>query len=86
MLKKYYLGGFFWAPIPFKRYQNTSGFTGEYAIFNGVESLFPDVSKLWCVRHMKQRNEIKIGKLLVKFKCSGKVKVFKAKQYWREKK
>ena len=26
MLKKYYLGGFFWAPIPHKRYQNTSGF------------------------------------------------------------
>ena len=28
MLKKYYLGGFFWAPIPVKRYQNTSGFAG----------------------------------------------------------
>ena len=28
MLKKYYLGAFFWAPIPHKRYQNISGFTG----------------------------------------------------------
>ena len=26
MLKKYYLGGLFWAPIPHKRYQNTYGF------------------------------------------------------------
>ena len=32
MLKKYYLGGFFWAPIPVKRYQNTSGFAGERTI------------------------------------------------------
>ena len=30
MLKKYYLGGFFWAPIPHKRYQNTSGFAGDF--------------------------------------------------------
>ena len=30
MLKKYYLGGFFWAPIPVKQYQNTSGFAGVY--------------------------------------------------------
>ena len=28
MLKKYYLGGLFWAPIPRKQYQNTSGFAG----------------------------------------------------------
>ena len=29
---------------------------------------------------MKQRNEIKIGKLLAKFKCCENEKVFKAKQ------
>ena len=53
----------------------------EDAIFNGgVQSLFPDVSKLYCVRHMKQRDKIKIGKLLAKFKCSENEKVFKAKQ------
>ena len=28
MLKKYYLGTFFWAPIPHNRYQNISGFAG----------------------------------------------------------
>ena len=27
MLKKYYLGRVFWAPVPHKRYQNMSGFT-----------------------------------------------------------
>ena len=26
MLKRYYLGGFFWVPIPLKQYQNRSGF------------------------------------------------------------
>ena len=53
----------------------------EDAIFNGgVQSLFPDVPKLYCVRHMKQRDKIKIGKLLAKFKCSENEKVFKAKQ------
>ena len=57
----------------------------EDAIFNGVQSLFPDVSKLYCVPRMKQRDEIKIGKLLAKFKCNEKEKVFKTKQYWREK-
>ena len=29
MLKKYYLGGFFWAPILLKWYQNMSGFTAD---------------------------------------------------------
>ena len=31
-LKKYYLGGFFWAPIPHKRYQNTSGFANAWEL------------------------------------------------------
>ena len=34
---------------------------------------------------MKQQDEIKIGKLLTKFKCSENEKVSEAKQYWREK-
>ena len=50
----------------------------EDTIFNGAQSLLPDVSKLCLVRHMKQRDEIKIGKLLAKFKCSENEKVFKA--------
>ena len=32
MLKKYYLGGFFWVPILHKQYQNTSGFAAEYLV------------------------------------------------------
>ena len=28
MLQKYYLGGFFWVPIPHKHDQNMSGFAG----------------------------------------------------------
>ena len=39
MLKKYYLGGFFLAPIPVKRYQNTSGFAG--ADFTDCMSFLP---------------------------------------------
>ena len=34
MLQKYYLGGFFRASIPNKRYQNTSGFAGEIVFHN----------------------------------------------------
>ena len=34
MLKKYYLGGFFWAPIPVKQYQNTSGFAASESDMN----------------------------------------------------
>ena len=56
----------------------------EDAIFNGVQSLFQDVSKLYCVCHMEQRDEIKIGKFFAKFKYSENEKVFKVNHYWRE--
>ena len=36
MLKKYYLSGFFWVPIPVEQYQNMSGFTGVDKTFNMV--------------------------------------------------
>ena len=52
----------------------------EDAIFNGVQSLFPDVSKLYCVPHMRQWDEIKIGKLLAKFKFTENEKAFEADQ------
>ena len=52
----------------------------EDAIFNGVQPLFPDLSKLYYVCHMKQGDESKIEKLLAKFKCSENEKVFEAKQ------
>ena len=41
MLKKYYLGGFFWAPIPVKWYQNNSGFAG------GLGNQKPNKNKPW---------------------------------------
>ena len=44
MLKKYYLGGFFWAPIPVKRYQNTSGFASEF--FYNFEARYKADKKL----------------------------------------
>ena len=53
----------------------------EDAIFNGVQSLFQDVSKLFCVRHMKQRDEIKIRKLFAMSKYSENEKVFKVNHY-----
>ena len=40
MLKKYYLGRFFWAPILVKWYQNTSGFGGRGVISHDPEE--------WC--------------------------------------
>ena len=57
------------------------------AIFHGVESLFPNMSKLYCVRHMKQRDEIKIGKLLVKLSAVKMKRYLKCsrKKYWQEK-
>lgn len=32
----------------------------EDAIINGVQSVFSDVSKLYCVRNIKQRDETKL--------------------------
>ena len=48
----------------------------EDAIFNGMQSLFPDVSKPYCVRHMKQHGKIKTGKFSAKFKRGKNEKVF----------
>ena len=42
MLKKYYLGGFFWAPIPHKRYQNTYGFAGE--VYTDISHFTDDIA------------------------------------------
>ena len=42
MLKKYYLGGFFWAPIPHKRYQNTSGLPMLILVFKEWFYSFPN--------------------------------------------
>ena len=75
------------ASNPETRKLKNIGVDMEGTIFNGAQSLLPDVSKLCWIRHMKQRDEIKIGKLLARFKCSENEKVFKAsrKIYCREK-
>ena len=39
----------------------------EEAIYNGLSSLLPNVEKLHCVRHLKQRDEAQIIKILNKF-------------------
>ena len=75
------------ASNPETRKLKNTGVDMEDAIFNGVQSLFPNVSKLYCFRHMKQRDEIKTGKLFAKFKCSEMKRYLKRsrKKYWREK-
>ena len=59
----------------------------EDAIFHEVQSLFPNVPKLYCFRHMKQRDEIKIGKLLAKLSAVKMKRYLKQsrKKYWQEK-
>ena len=49
MLKKYYLGGFFWAPIPHKRYQNTSGFAVEKVHFKQKRLIQVDTGRCFNV-------------------------------------
>ena len=52
MLKKYYLGGFFWVPILHRRYQNMSEFAadvvGRWIIASRFELM---VCKMWFVTH-----------------------------------
>lgn len=42
----------------------------EDAIFNGIKKVIPNVSPLYCVRHLSQRDEIKINQLLGKTKST----------------
>ena len=42
----------------------------EEAIFNGLQIMFPNAKQLYCVRHLKQRDEIQIDKILPKSKCT----------------
>ena len=42
MLKKYYLGGFFWVPILVKQHQNMSGFAGT--------DMFPQVQMILTIK------------------------------------
>ena len=36
----------------------------EDEIYNGVKILFPEAQQLYCVRHLKQRDEIQILKMM----------------------
>ena len=36
----------------------------EDAIYNGVKILFPEAQQLYCVRHLKQRDEMQILKMM----------------------
>ena len=38
----------------------------EEAIFQGVSSILPEVEHLYCVRHLMQRDKLKINPLLQK--------------------
>jgi len=51
------------------------GIDMEDAIYNGVKALFPDSQRLYCVRHLKQRDEVQIDKLMEKMKCSEREKI-----------
>ena len=47
----------------------------EDAIYNGVQILFPEAQQLCCVRHLKQRDEIQILKMMDRKKCTEKEKM-----------
>ena len=42
----------------------------EDASFRGLNAMFPDVQKLYCVRHLKQCDDQKLDKLLAKLTCT----------------
>ena len=48
MLKKYYLGGFFWVLILHKRYQNMSGFTDGVGEMKSLDRRTRKMLKLHC--------------------------------------
>ena len=47
------------------------GLAMEEAIFNGIKKVIPNVSQLYCVRHLSKRDETKIAKLLEKTKSTA---------------
>ena len=42
----------------------------EDAIFNGIKKVIQNVSQLYCVKHLSQRDEVKINQLLGKTKST----------------
>ena len=52
----------------------------EDAIYNGVKILFPEAQQLYCVRHLKQRDEMQILKMMDRKKCTEKKKMMAKKE------
>ena len=42
----------------------------EEAIFNGINAVIPNSQALYCIRHLKQRDEAKLDKLFAKLGCT----------------
>ena len=53
---------------------STEVFLVLYAIFDGIIKVIQNVSQLYCVRHLSQRDEVKINQLLGKSKSTVSAK------------
>ena len=51
----------------------------EDAIYNGVKILFTEAQQLYCVRHLKQRDELQFRKMMDRKKCTEKEKMMAKK-------
>ena len=52
----------------------------EDAIYNGVKILFPEAQQLYCFRHLKQRDEMQILKIMDRKKYTEKEKMMAKKE------
>ena len=57
-----------------------NGVDMEDAIYNGVKILFPEAQQLYCVRHLKQQDEMQILKMMDRKKCTDKKKMMAKKE------
>ena len=56
------------------------GVNMEDAIYNGVKIIFPEEQQLYCVRHLKQQDEMQILKMINRKKCTKKEKMMAKKE------
>ena len=56
------------------------GVNMEDAIYNGVKIIFPEEQQLYCVRHLKQQDEMQILKMMDRKKCTKKEKMMAKKE------
>ena len=57
-----------------------TGVDMEDAIYNRVKKIFPEAQQLYCVRNLKQRDEIQILKTMDRKKCTEKEKMMARKE------